>query len=148
MTRHSRPENAGTERRIFLRHPSTAPIQVFPQQQAPAHMPMRDISKGGLAFESNVFLEKGKVLKIRIPHVHPPFEASCIVRWRRKLDDDSHFEIGVMFLDEQTAFRLRMVEQVCYIMQYRQQMAARGHEMSFEDAARKWIKANAKDFDA
>jgi len=140
-------DSSDTERRIFLRHPSSAPIQIFPQQQPMTHMPMRDISKGGLAFESNVLLEKDTVLNIRIPHVRPPFEASCIVRWQRKLDDDNLFEIGVMFLDEQTAFRLRMVEQVCYIMQYRQQAAARGREISFEEAAREWIEANAEDFD-
>jgi len=134
------------ERRSFIRHPSTAPIQIFPQQQPLAHIPMRDISKGGLAFVSNVFLEKGKMLKIRIPHVHPPFEASCVVRWRRTLDDDSHFEIGVMFLDKQTGFRIRMVEQVCHIMQYRQQLAGHGRDISFEVAAQEWIDANAADF--
>jgi len=133
------------ERRLFFRHPATAPIQVFPQQQA-IHMPMSDISHGGLAFESNVFLEEGKVLKIRIPHVKPPFEASCVVRWRRRLDGDSHFEIGVMFLDEQTRFRLRMVEQVCHIMQYRQQLQEQGRELSFQEAADEWIETNASDF--
>jgi len=132
------------ERRAFLRHPASAPIQVFPQQQS-MDIPMTDISHGGLAFKSNVLLDEGTVLKICIPHVSPPFEASCIVRWRRKLDDAT-FEIGVMFLDEQTRFRLRMVEQVCYIMQYQQQMAVNGHELSFEEAAQQWIKANAKGF--
>ncbi len=135
------------ERRAFLRHPASAPIQIFPQQQV-NHMPMTDISHGGLAFKSNVFLEEGKILKICIPHVDPPFEASCIVRWRRKLDDDNVFEIGVMFLDEQTRFRLRMVEQVCHIMQYRQQLQEQGRELSFQQAASEWIDAHAADFGA
>ena len=133
------------ERRAFLRHPANAPIQIFPQQQV-NHMPMTDISHGGLAFKSDVFLEEGTVLKICIPHVNPPFEASCIVRWQRKLDDDNGFEIGVMFLDEQTRFRLRMVEQVCHIMQYRQQLQEQGRELSFQQAASEWIDAHAADF--
>jgi len=133
------------ERRAFFRHPSSAPIQVFPQQQA-LHMPMSDISNGGLAFKSNVFLEEGKVLKIRIPHVNPPFEAPCVVRWRRQLDHDNYFEIGVMFLDEQTRFRIRMVEQVCHIMQYRQQLAEKGRHLTFEEAAKEWVDANAAKF--
>ncbi|MFQ5345659.1 MAG: PilZ domain-containing protein [Mariprofundus sp.] len=132
------------ERRVFLRHPATAPIQVFPQQHAVA-LPMRDISTGGLAFKSNVFLEKGKILKIRIPHVHPPFEASCVVRWRHRLDDN-YFEIGVMFLDEETSFRIRMVEQVCHILQYRQQLADQGRDLTFEQAAREWVESNAASF--
>jgi len=133
------------ERRAFFRHPAAAPIQVFPQQKV-LHMPMRDISDGGLAFKSNVFLEEGKVLKIRIPHVKPPFEASCVVRWRRRLDDDNYFEIGVMFLDEQTRFRVRMVEQVCHIMQYRQQLAEKGRTLTFEEAAKEWVDMNAASF--
>jgi hypothetical protein len=133
------------ERRAFFRHPAAAPIQVFPQQKV-LHMPMRDISGGGLAFKSNVFLEEGKVLKIRIPHVKPPFEASCVVRWRRRLDDDNYFEIGVMFLDEQTRFRVRMVEQVCHIMQYRQQLAEKGRTLTFEEAAKEWVDMNAASF--
>ncbi|MDQ6982745.1 MAG: PilZ domain-containing protein [Mariprofundus sp.] len=133
------------ERRAFFRHPSKAPIQVFPQQKN-IHMPMSDISGGGLAFKSNVFLEEGKVLKIRIPHVKPPFEASCVVRWRRKLDHDNYFEIGVMFLDEQTQFRIRMVEQVCHIMQYRQQLAEKGRHLTFEKAAKEWVDMNAANF--
>jgi len=134
------------DRRVFLRHPASAPIQIFPQQQDAEHMPMSDISAGGLAFTSNVFLEEGKILKIRIPHVEPPFEASCIVRWRRQLDGDNVFEIGVMFLDEQTRFRVRMVEQVCHILQFQQQLANDGRQVSFEEAARMWIYAHAADF--
>jgi len=134
------------ERRAFFRHPSTAPIQIFPQQQDVEHMPMSDISNGGLAFKSNVFLEEGKVLKIRIPHVDPPFEAACIVRWRRRLDGDNHFEIGVMFLDEQTRFRARMVEQVCHILQFQQQQAEDGQPVTFEQAACIWMGEHAADF--
>jgi len=134
------------ERRAFFRHPSTAPIQVFPQQQPSEHMSMNDISSGGLAFKSNVFLDEGKMLKIRIPHVDPPFEASCVVRWRRKLDGDNRFEIGVMFLDEQTRFRARMVEQVCHILQFQQQLAENGRDISFQEAARIWMDEHAADF--
>jgi len=107
---------------------------------------MNDISSGGLAFKSNVFLDEGKVVKIRIPHVNPPFEASCIVRWRRRLDGDNRFEIGVMFLDEQTRFRARMVEQVCHILQFQQQQAEHGCEMSFQEAAHIWMDEHAADF--
>jgi len=134
------------ERRAFFRHPATAPIQIFPQQQTAEPVSMNDISNGGLAFNSNVFLEKGAVLTIRIPHVDPPFEASCIVRWRRRIDGDNQFEIGVMFLDEQTTFRARMVEQVCHILQFQQQQTEAGQALSFEQAACIWIGAHAADF--
>jgi len=136
---------AQNERRSFFRHPSSAPLQVFPEKTA-VSMPMSDISEGGLSFKSNVFLDKGAVLTIRIPHVTPPFEASCVVCWRRTIHADNTFEIGVMFLDEQTRFRIRMVEQVCHIMQFQQQQIEAGRALSFEDAATEWMDANAADF--
>ena len=133
------------ERRTFFRHPASAPLQVFPEKTA-VPVPMGDISKGGLSFKSNVFLEEGTVLHIRIPHVKPPFEATCVVRWRRKLSTEHTFEIGVMFLDEKTHFRIRMVEQVCHIMLFQQQQAEAGRVLCFEDAAKEWMAANAADF--
>jgi len=136
---------AQNERRSFFRHPSSAPLQVFPEKTG-MPVPMSDISKGGLSFKSNVFLDEGTVLTIRIPHVTPPFEASCVVRWRRTIHADNSFEIGVMFLDEQTRFRIRMVEQVCHIMQFQQQQIEAGRALSFEDAAMEWMDANAADF--
>lgn len=135
-----------SERRTYFRHPVSAPIQVFPQQAEAVHLPMRDISSGGLAFRSNVLLDKGNVLKIRIPHVDPPFEAACVVCWHRRLDHDAQFEIGVMFLDEQTRFRLRMVEQICHIIDYHQHASDSGRKLSFEEAAQEWIEAHAADF--
>jgi len=135
------------ERRNFYRHPSSAPIQIFPQQ-AQLEAPMSDISEGGLSFQSNVCLPEGNVLKVRIPHVQPPFEAPCVVRWQRMLDDDNHFEIGVMFLDEQAAFRVKMVEQVCHILQYQQQQRETGRELDFEAAAAEWISRYAAEFAA
>ncbi len=134
------------ERRAFVRHPASAPIQVFPQQQRLEQSAINDISNGGLAFRSNVCLDEGETLKIRIPHVDPPFEAVCVVRWRRQLEGDHRFEIGVMFLDEQARFRARMVEQICHILQFQQQQAEIGRIMDFETAARLWISEHAAGF--
>jgi len=134
------------ERRTFIRHPVGVPIQIFPQQlQAGDDVPMCDIGEGGIAFRTNVFFENGARLKVRIPHVHPPFEAIGVVCWHRSLDDQ--IEVGLMFLGEDTAFRVRMVEQICQIGQYRKQMRAEGRMLSFQKAAGEWIEKYAADFD-
>jgi hypothetical protein len=134
------------ERRKFFRHPVDVPIQVFPQElNAGKYVPMSDIGEGGIAFQTNVFFEDGARLKVRIPHVHPPFEAMGVVCWHRSLDDQ--LEIGLMFLDEETAFRVRMVEQICQIEKYRKQLLAGGKSASFQDAASEWIEKYAASFD-
>jgi hypothetical protein len=134
------------ERRKFFRHPVDVPIQVFPQElNTEKYVPMSDIGEGGIAFQTNVFFEDGTRLKVRIPHVHPPFEAIGVVCWHRRLDDQ--LEVGLMFLDEETAFRVRMVEQVCQIEKYRKQLLAGGISASFQDAASEWIEKYAAGFD-
>jgi len=134
------------ERRCYFRHPVDVPIQVFPQGTMIEDVPLCDLSEGGLAFQTNVFIEVGHVLKINIPYVHPPFEAPCVVRWQKVLGDLGQFEIGVMFLDEETAFRARMVEQICHIKDYQEKRSGRGRELSFEVAAQEWIQKYASDF--
>lgn len=134
------------ERRKFFRHPVEIPIQIFPQElNTGEHMPMSNIGVGGIAFRTNVFFEEGARLKVRIPHLHPPFEAIGVVCRHRSIDDQ--LEIGLMFLDEDTAFRARMVEQVCQIEKYQKQLQAEGRSVSFQDAANEWIEKYAADFD-
>jgi len=134
------------DRRSFFRHPVDVPIRIFPQAAVMEETPLSDLSEGGLAFQTNVFIEVGHVLKINIPYVEPPFEAPCVVRWHRVLDNKGNFEVGVMFLDEETAFRVRMVEQVCHIKDYQEKNSGLGRELSFEQAATEWMEKYAADF--
>ena len=134
------------ERRHFYRHPADVPIQVFPQKEALHNTAMSDFSEGGLAFQTNVYIQRGKLLRVCIPYVDPPFEASCIVCWQR-LFADGNYEVGVMFSDEQTAFRVKMVEQLCQIKKYQKQCREHGCDISFQQAASKWIEKYAADFD-
>ncbi|MDQ6993762.1 MAG: PilZ domain-containing protein [Mariprofundus sp.] len=133
------------ERRTYIRHPVDVPVRIFPQQNASA-MPvqMSDVGKGGIAFRTDSAMEKGTFLMVAIPHVLPPFEESCTVCWCEPQDDG--FEIGIRFLDQQGMFKARMVEQVCYIEEYRRQQMDDGRELSLEESAREWIEKNAADF--
>ena len=134
------------ERRKFFRHPVDIPIQVIPQEQnGSKDVPMSDIGAGGISFRTNIFFEKGTRLKVHIPHLYPPFEAIGVVCRHRSIDNQ--LEIGLMFLDEDTAFRMRMVEQVCQIEKYQEQLQVEGRSVSFQDAAYEWIEKYAADFD-
>lgn len=133
------------ERRQFIRHPIDAPIQISPQsERALNHISIADIGGGGIAFYSNVLFQNGSVLSVKIPHVRPPFEALCVVCWQRERGNE--FEVGVRFLDEDSQFRVRMVEQVCHIEDYRRKAVEEGRPLSSEEAATEWIGLFAANF--
>jgi len=125
--------------RQFIRHPVTLPIEVS-QMAAEAYC----LGIGGLALRCDRSAEPGSFVHLRIPSVTPEFEVDAKVVWCRCAEGD--IELGVEFLSADDAFRVRMVEQVCHIENYRQEIrAAQGRELSFEDAAVEWIgKFSAK----
>jgi len=68
-----------------------------------------------------------------------------VVAWCRKQADD--YLTGIAFLDAESLFRARMVEQVCQIERYRQQCEQQaGHSLAVEDVARQWVERYAADF--
>ena len=73
------------------------------------------------------------------------FTAQGIVVWCSKRNN--LYVVGVKFMDSQTAFRVRMVEQICYIEGYRKKVfEAEGRQLSYEEAAIEWITKYAKSF--
>jgi hypothetical protein len=133
-------------RRRFIRHTADVPIEVRAVEMDGARMhPGLNVSEGGLSFVSDDDIPLGSTIEIRIPAVHPPFEAHARVVWRKP--EDSRYCIGVEFLDAAMAFRARMVEQVCAIEEYRRQVFRdEGRRLSREDAAREWIGRFAEKF--
>ena len=100
--------------RLFIRHPTDVPIEI---QDAPEHGYVRqatqDIGFGGLAFISTKAFEPECLIALRIPCLKPAFEvAMARVTWCHS--SNSHFAIGVEFLDSAEAFRVRMIEQICH----------------------------------
>jgi hypothetical protein len=135
------------EARQFIRHPVTLPIEVAGPVRAADNRPAQahSIGVGGLAFRCNQSAEPGTLLRIRIPYLTPEFETDARVVWCRTTRQG--IELGVEFLNSDDAFRVRMVEQVCHIESYRQQVRnGEGRLPSPEDAAAEWIRKYAATF--
>ena len=132
--------------RQFIRHPVDVPIEIRCDSAAPSVVHTRDISAGGLAFRSAGEVDPGARIEVRIPHVQPPFEAHARVVWCRE-SAYGDYELGVAFLDAEDAFLARMVEQVCYIEDYRRfVLMHEGRELSQDEAAAEWIAKYAAQF--
>ena len=132
-------------RREYIRHTADVPIEVRTVEGGAAAATGRNVSHGGLAFVSALCPAEGATIEIAIPDVDPPFQAHARVAWCRPEEDA--FLVGVQFLDATDAFRSRMVEQVCTIERYREQVLEReGRELSTHEAASEWITRYAGRF--
>lgn len=131
--------------RTYIRHPATIPVQIEFKASKPDCRQIRNVSYGGLAFESDCFIEPGTQIRIRIDVVEPQFEADAIVSYCR--NKDGKFLIGVEFVKRDDLYIARMVEQVCHIENYKQQVAEQeGRQLSAQEAASEWISKYASHF--
>ncbi|HET7274240.1 MAG TPA: PilZ domain-containing protein [Longimicrobiaceae bacterium] len=127
-------------RREFLRHTIGVPLEVRELPGATmTHAQSRNVSFGGLAYDSEECPEIGSIIEIGIPTVEPPFQARARVSWCRPENDA--YLVGIEFLESGDAFQARMVQQVCSIENYRREKEANeGRDVTTEEAAREWIE--------
>jgi hypothetical protein len=135
-----------TESRHVIRHPLEIPIEVQPLgAQALDYLPARNASLAELAFDFPRRVNVGEVVLVRIPSVNEGAEICGKVIWLAK--SAGGYVIGVSFYNENEAFRMRMLEQICHIKSYRKKvLATEGRELSNEEAAIEWISCYAASF--
>jgi len=133
--------------RRYIRHPSSMPIGYRLHEGVTGQPRLRNVSAGGLCFATSEAVSNGTPIHIDIRLGEQVFSADGEVVWCHGVD--GQHEIGVCFRDAATAFTVRMVEQLCYIEQYRQQVRhGEGRELSSEEAASEWVSRHAADFPA
>jgi hypothetical protein len=132
--------------RLYIRHPSDVPIDYQLGGRADTNRnKLTNYSKGGLCFVARQWIEPGAEIHFAIPITPPQFHATGVVVWCR--EEAGEFYVGVKFTEEETAYAVRMVEQLCYIERYRQVVSkSEGRELSGEEAALEWIEKYASDF--
>ena len=132
--------------RAYLRHPTDIPIRVdaLPIQARSAHR-MKDVGLGGLSCRANSELDVGTLVEISIDVVSPPFHAEGRVAWCETRN--GIHELGIQFTRQEDAFAARMVEQICYIEQYRNDVLLKeGRVIDSNTAAHEWIQQHAAGF--
>tara|TARA_R100001244_G_scaffold116183_2_gene86202 strand:- start:10268 stop:10657 length:390 start_codon:yes stop_codon:yes gene_type:complete len=106
---------------------------------------LNNISLGGVACNSSRGFRRGSAVELRIPLFGEQARYPGVVAWCRKLSDN--YLVGIAFIDEDTLFRARMVEQVCQIEHYRQQREQElGEQLPIESIAQEWIAQHAAEF--
>lgn len=132
--------------RRFIRHPADIPIEYSLLGGRLRGSPqMTDVGGGGICFRADGHIEPGTRIQVKIPVKHPPFVADGVVVWSRLCD--GHYRIGLEFDEESVRFAARMVEQICYIEQYRREILLQdGRNLSGTEAAAEWVAKHAATF--
>jgi len=134
------------DERRFIRHPSDIPIEYCFLDKPVCQLDLiNDVSVGGLSFQADCYIEPDSWLHLHIPINDNHFEIDAQVRWCLKRED--HYDVGVLFPDQKEAFSARMVEQVCYIEQYKKDVFEKeGRSLNGDEAAAEWITKFATEF--
>lgn len=131
--------------RKYIRHPSDIPIEFDIEGESHGLDSLKDVSFGGLSFNSRQRIPAGSQISITISFVDPPFQSSVKVKWCRKQGDS--YIVGVSFIDPEDAYRARMIEQVCHIEHYKREVLEKdGRDLTGEEAASEWINRYAHKF--
>jgi PilZ domain-containing protein len=133
--------------REFIRHPSSIPVQLKKQDGEISFgtNTLNNVSFGGVSCLCSEPMEKGSTVKMTIACVDPTFEIRGKAVWCKPVHD--MYEVGVEFLiSKDKMFLLRMIEQICHIEHYRNELKHRGREISSEEAAKEWISKYADSF--
>ena len=133
--------------RSYVRHPSDVPLAWSLEDFAVEGTEyLKNVSEGGLAFLSTSEVSLGAMLVIQIPAVDPQVSLKGVVVWCAPCENQQ-FEVGVRFVDEHNHFRMRMVEQICHIEHFKNEiLETEGRVISGEEAALEWISRYATDF--
>ena len=134
--------------RRFIRHPTRIPIQLSAREKVVTEEQVavsKDISVGGLSCLSDHLIAPGAEVKVAIFVEREPFKILGYVVWCKPCADG--YLVGIGFTDLDATYALRMVEQICHIEAYRQQVRENeGRCLSSEEAAKEWIAQYAADF--
>ncbi|MEJ2544426.1 MAG: PilZ domain-containing protein [Calditrichaceae bacterium] len=81
---------------------------------------LNDISFEGLSFESERAYRKGTILTITIPVTQPSFQVISEVVWCKS--NSGQYRVGTKFLQIQNGYRMKMLEQLTFIENYRKRV--------------------------
>jgi len=141
------------ERRRFIRHPLTLPLryQVLKTSSGSAQKEKFsetiDISQGGLMFSARRPVEVDSKIIVKMPFEDKVFKINACVAHCNKNPETKLYEIGVCFYRLKEAFKVKLIEQIYLISEYRDLRSLElGRVISLEEASKEWIKRYSERF--
>ena len=137
------------EKRHFIRHPICYPLEFeHPPKKVIERTRTLNVSEGGLLFSCKNQLKPGETIILKMPLQNKIFRIKAKVVHSSKDSDNPHsFNVGVSFYRYSDAFKVKLVEQLYLIDEYRILRSLQlGYEITMEKASEEWIKRYSKRF--
>lgn len=136
------------ERRRFIRHPICYPLEFAYASKIKERSETLNVSKGGLLFTSKHKLQQGRVIILKIPLKDKVFRIKAkVVHVTPDEENARLFDVGVSFYRFADAFKVKLIEQIYLIDEYRSLRSVQlGREITFRDASEEWIRRYSKRF--
>lgn len=135
------------ENRKFIRHPLCMPLAYKvlgasqKDEKEAEHAQTLNVSLGGLLFSSKNRIKAGVRIVINMPFEDKMFKVKALVVRCTKNAETGLFDVAVSFQRIQEAFKVKMIEQIYLISEFRDLLSLQtGKHVSLEEASKKWIK--------
>ncbi len=138
----------GKEKRRFIRHLLVNPLEFQVAEEEPERTETVNVSEGGLMFMSKKDVPAETPIKIQMPLYDKVFQIKAIVVHSTKDETAGLYKIGVKFESFADAFKVKLIEQIYLIEEYRILRSLQlGKELSLQEASKEWIKRYSKRFE-
>ncbi len=136
------------ERRKFIRHLLVSPLEYKVEEEAPFQKTHSvDMGEGGLLFTAKSDVPIGTKIEIKMPLYERVFNIKAKVVHTTKDPEDQLFKIGVSFSSYSDAFKVKLIEQIYLIEEYRVLRSLQlGRDLTLQEASEEWIKRYSERF--
>jgi len=141
------------ERRHFIRHPLCFPLEykivtkAAKKENKELKADTINVSRGGLLFSAKKPVNIDSVISVKMPFRDKIFKVRAKVVHCHKNLETKLYNIGVCFHRFSDAFKIKLIEQMYLILEYRDLRSLQlGKEMSLQDASKEWIKRYSERF--
>ena len=137
-----------SDRRHFIRHLLVTPLEfVVADEDKPEKTETVNVSEGGLMFLSRKDVVEGSIIRLQMPLYDKVFSIKAKVVHTQK-DESGLFRVGVSFVSYADAFKVKLIEQIYLIEEYRVLRSLQlGEEMTLQEASKEWIKRYSDRFE-
>lgn len=136
------------ERRRFIRHLLVSPLKYKITGESDFNETETiNISEGGLLFMTTKEPPLDVVINLELPLYEKIFRIKAKVIHTKKDAETGLFKVGVSFSSYSDAFKVKLIEQIYLIEEYRVLRSLQlGKEISLNEASKEWIKRYSERF--
>ena len=136
------------EKRRFIRHLLINPLEFkIAEEERFEKTETIDVSEGGLMFMSKRPVPSGMLIQLNLPLYDKVFKVKARSVHVEKDESTGLYKIGVAFVSYADAFKVKLIEQIYLIEEYRVLRSLQlGRDLTLQEASREWIKKYSERF--